>query len=667
MPFVRTPQHPVFSGPVPQSPISNLQSPITSWDLHFWSPDHVSARGAYTKPEGGACVTLVDSGTDTGLEWVQMLECYRGKGLYLLNQFPVIGKDATEPMARDLALRLVRYIAGAEGFRQPIQPLYVVAQPGSAALDRLKAVGVDCRVLQPETAWPTGATVLLDAGGLPDSFAPPAAWRTAVADGATVVVNGPVPAQSNLLAALAARPVTLTAQPYGMWEGRGYRNGFTWLTAGLSQIDLYWKDYDGAEAGSGQAENPKLKIEDLCWWSAAADGMTEHIFPGALVELPVGKGRLIVDTLRWETGKTKIDGLTARVVSALMIGLGVGIEPYVPPRSLPAGVTYQPVDLSAYANRGFVDEVGDDGKGGWTDQGPKLDLREFPTGKQTFGGVPFLIGAEPQGCIVLRSNARPFPNLQPEEVTLPLGFPVEGLWFLHGLAYSSKGEAGRYQIQYADGSEQEIVLESGTNLRDWNGAPGGFAREKGTQSRVAWTGSTPVFPVICVYQMLWVNPRPDVAVKAVRFANPARASCPVLVGLTAAVKGLQTAVDSGAGQQARAALEKGLAAFNAGKDAEARTLLTGAITLDPALDAAHQALGQVCERLQDEDATLATYRAWAQAGARTPLPFNKIGAILERRKDYRGALDAYTRSLEIEWNQPLAIEAKQRLSGLVGR
>jgi Tfp pilus assembly protein PilF len=126
-------------------------------------------------------------------------------------------------------------------------------------------------------------------------------------------------------------------------------------------------------------------------------------------------------------------------------------------------------------------------------------------------------------------------------------------------------------------------------------------------------------------------------------------------------------MDDRARQQVRAMMEKGLAAFNAGKDAEARTLLSEAIKLDPALDAAHQALGQVCERLQDEDATLAAYRAWAQAGARTPLPFNKIGAILERRKDYRGALDAYTRSLEIEWNQPPAIEAKRRLADLVGR
>ena len=40
MPFVRTPQHPVLAG-------------VTSWDLHFWNPDHVSARGAYAKPDSG--------------------------------------------------------------------------------------------------------------------------------------------------------------------------------------------------------------------------------------------------------------------------------------------------------------------------------------------------------------------------------------------------------------------------------------------------------------------------------------------------------------------------------------------------------------------------------------------------------------------------------------
>ena len=59
--------------------------------------------------------------------------------------------------------------------------------------------------------------------------------------------------------------------------------------------------YDGSEGAVGQAEQPKLKIEDLCYWSVKAQGAVEHVYPGALVEIPVGKGRLIVDQIRWET------------------------------------------------------------------------------------------------------------------------------------------------------------------------------------------------------------------------------------------------------------------------------------------------------------------------------------------------------------------------------
>ena len=41
--------------------------------------------------------------------------------------------------------------------------------------------------------------------------------------------------------------------------------------------------------------------------------------------------------------------------------------------------------------------------------------------------------------------------------------------------------------------------------------------------------------------------------------------------------------------------------------------------------------------------------------------------ILEKRKDYKGALEAYTQSLKVEWNQPPIIEAKSRLEKLVGQ
>ena len=117
MPFVRTPQHPVMSG-------------LTSWDLHFWSPDHVSAAGAYSKPDAGPFITLADSGTDVGLEWVQLMECYRGRGSYLLNQFPVAGKYAAEPMARELLQRLLSYATGAHLWRTSCRKAAGVRQSG---------------------------------------------------------------------------------------------------------------------------------------------------------------------------------------------------------------------------------------------------------------------------------------------------------------------------------------------------------------------------------------------------------------------------------------------------------------------------------------------------------------------------------------------------------
>ena len=58
------PTHPILRG-------------ITSADLHFWAPDRVISRGAYTKPEGGPATTLIDSGTNIGLEWTQLMESSR--------------------------------------------------------------------------------------------------------------------------------------------------------------------------------------------------------------------------------------------------------------------------------------------------------------------------------------------------------------------------------------------------------------------------------------------------------------------------------------------------------------------------------------------------------------------------------------------------------------
>ena len=397
MPFVRAPQHPVLSG-------------VASWDLHFWSPDHVSARGAYSKPDGGAFVALVDSGAETGLEWVEMMECYRGRGFYLLNQFPVVGRYDVEPMAGELLNRLMAYAAGEKPFRTPTARLLVSAEPASAVVSKLRSLGVSLSMVDGDPPLTEASILLVDAGRLPAAFAPPARWSDALRSGATLIVHGARPEHDAWLSALAGKQVSLTAQPFGMWEGRAYRNGYTWLTPGLSQIDLYWKRYDGSEGRRRQADDPSLKIEDSIRYSAAAQGAVEHIFPGGLVEIPVGRGRLVLDQLRWETPNPQLERLSARVVSALMTGLGVAIEPYAPARALPREIAYKPLDLTSLANRGFIDEKGEDGQGGWSDQGPDCDLRSFPTGRQNFGGVPFLVGAEPRCCIVLQVRRAALPR-----------------------------------------------------------------------------------------------------------------------------------------------------------------------------------------------------------------------------------------------------------------
>jgi hypothetical protein len=431
------------------------------------------------------------------------------------------------------------------------------------------------------------------------------------------------------------------------------------LTAGLSQVDLYWKRYEGPESAWAQAENPEYTIEPLQDWSVSAAGGRELIFPGALVVLPVGKGQLVMDQRRWFTSHEKLSAMANRNLSTLLLGAGVELAPVGRPRALPPVVAYEPIDLTPFATRALADDVAEDGVGGWSDQGPKGDLRSFSTGSQNLGGVPFAIGAAPRSCIVLSSKARPFPEKLPGEVTIPIGYPTEGFYFLHAAAYGGDYVA-LYQIQYADGTTADMPLMAGVNIQDWSG-PGPFMREKGTQSIVAWTGSCPMFPLIGVYRMLWVNPKPALQVKAVRFANPALEAVPILLGLTAVVPKNGTSKAPDALIRAQALLADASRAVAAKDDAAAEKLLKEATVLEPSLTAAHQALADVHARKGDENAELATYQAWATAGAATPLPYNRIGEILERRKNYKGALDAYTKSLEIEWNQPPAIEAKARL------
>ena len=608
--FLRTPQHPILKG-------------LDSWDVQFWSPDHVVGRGSYSRPDAGSFVPLIDGAGDhdrasrSAMDWNQLLECCRGRGSYLLCQLPLVEKYDVEPMARELLARIIAYEAIGAQFLTPAKSLKLVADPAALTTAKLKDMEVAFQPTAADAKLDRESVVLVDAAALPADFSAPAGWKKAMEQGAVILLHGATPAQKPLLEALAGKPVEITAQPYAMWEGRGCRNGFTWLTPGLSQVDLYWKVYDGSEGGAAQSEWPKLKIEDLCRWSVRADGAVEHVFPAALVEIPVGRGKLVVDQIRWETTNKKIEHLTSRVVSAMMTALGVRIAPYAPPRSLPADVVFKPIDLLGLLQPGVQGRRGGRWQGRLARSGTRMrTCAGFRRASRTSAACPSQsarsraaasCSSRPVGrCRTFIRMKRPY-RLDSPSRGFPSCTPPRG----------EQAPTGLYQIQYADGTAAEIVLVENENIFGWTRAPAEFPRERGTRSRVAWTGTTKLFPVICVCQMLWVNPKPEMPVKAVRFANPQKNMCPVLIALTAAVKPGKANVAAIAAAQAKARLwlKKGIAAVNAGKDAEARTAFQQALAADPKLDAAHQRLCELEERGHDEKALLAAYKAWAASGA----------------------------------------------------
>jgi hypothetical protein len=527
----------------------------------------------------------------------------------------------------------------------------------------LADVGVAFDAVQASAGIEPADAVLIDAAA-PVRDADRQSWARGLAEGATLVVCGAGPPDAGWLSLVAGRTVTITVPPYRMWDGRGYRQGYEAPVAGLSQIDLYWKTYSGNEGANGQAEDASLTIEPLQDFAASIAGGDELVFPGALVRVPVGRGTLLIDQRRWSTRHEKLRKLADRNLAALALGLNVNVAPAITLRELPRGVTYRPVDLSAFANRALADEAPDDGTGGWTDQGPTGDLRSFPTGLHTFAGVPFNVPDGPRSLVVLACQDRPGADKMPYEVTIPLGQKLEGLCFLHSCAYSGYDtEVGLYQVQYEDGTKADIPLDADVNIRDWVGTPGLLLREKGTVSAVAWSGSTKMFAVVAVYRMTWVNPRPEATIRALRFAHPSRQGVPILMGLTAIVGPDQKQPAQAATGRAQELFAQAAREPDSGK---AKALLQQAVAADAGLSAAHQALADLCEKAGDQDGAFKTYQAWAQAGAATPLPYNRIGQILEKRKDFKGALEAYTKSLAIEWNQPPIIEAKSRMEKLAG-
>ena len=197
------------------------------------------------------------------------------------------------------------------------------------------------------------------------------------------------------------------------------------------------------------------------------------------------------------------------------------------PPSFAAGpADFSPVDLSAAANLGRIDEVAYDGKG-WVDMGPNADLRALKAGVVPMAGVPFTIldeAANGGKSVVALQNRLYTDKTLPEAVEIDMkGLKAASLIFLHcldnapGSNYLRRSElAGYYFFVYEDGTYAKREIKYAINTGNWDGlrlaweyAPAGDTMPG---AKLAWRGQTASGLPAHLYMTEWTNPKPNLRI-----------------------------------------------------------------------------------------------------------------------------------------------------------
>jgi hypothetical protein len=195
----------------------------------------------------------------------------------------------------------------------------------------------------------------------------------------------------------------------------------------------------------------------------------------------------------------------------------------------PATLTFTILDLSKLVNRSLADDAADDGRGGWTDDGPSLDMRGIAAGEKLYQSVPFRILA-PLSCVVLKSPARKPGDLS-DKVTIPVDQRAAMLCFLHAVAGSNGVEQARYVITYADGSQAAIPLVAGKNIRHWTDAADVLSEAGQWRAYAADSVGGPIYPRQSIWVLEWRSPKPDQTIKSIEFVGSGN-GVPILMGIT---------------------------------------------------------------------------------------------------------------------------------------
>ncbi len=504
--FPRAMEHPILKG-------------INKSLLRYWRADgNVISRADYWKPGSGNVISILDTGNIGGFLTSAMLEQFVCKGSVVLSQLHILDNLGKDPAA-DYLLRNILEYTDEPIYRKPVKS--VELSGGAVSKEVLADAGIPVS---------KKSNIIFMTGKVNDK----AEIRSAierVKRGDTLWLHGmDSDSASDWAAAGLAGLKVMNMPKHHLCKVKNAP-----IIDGLSNTDLHWE-------GMALAPMPGIYesqgLADIIEVSTELPGMDELIEHGALGIYSLGKGKIIIDNLRWAENLRSLPTKSRRIASILATNMGIKINPVGVDRSYVSGreSKYIPISVKAAANIPMNNNL--------------------VSGE--FNDIPFDINSGTNGAVLVGSSILTERTSWLKSISKPITVnkKCNALYFLvtaydpyeGGRGYGSGELIGGIDIKYADGTVKRQSLRHKVNVLNLFESMGDLR-----EGKLVWQGETP-FSIWLdkltrwegnrwvqrehpnrIYLVRWVNPQPEKNVESLQLFSTNTHVLPLLIGVTAEI------------------------------------------------------------------------------------------------------------------------------------
>lgn len=499
-----------------------LMSGFVQRDLSFWNTrqqDWISAVSALEVPSSGSCIPICDAAKGSTLLVVR-----EGDGRALFSTFNMGSALGVEPSAERLLYNFIDW-----GLKPKVPNLKTLIIAGDAVWLRSirSRIGLEGEVkAEPDRKDIRSAKLIVLSGADPstrsvlNSRMPD--FQHFLAGGGTLFVQSLDESGVKWLSELVGSELKL--RPHV--SDRAFPAVSSPTLAGLDAGSFFWT----VSAESRDISKTQAPSNEDVGREVIDGAVTPLLTPCYLGEARVGKGRIIVSTLRsldYPVRKPLIALSTLLSNAGAQLTYG-GIASTTKPL---ASWKFTPVDLTESLNLPLEDDPA--GKRGWHLGGAENDMRVFPKGAVNLNGVNYLF-SENNGNRVIAIAGTKGKGILPSEVKgIKVNANAERIYFLHNSAWGVPGFI--YRVYYKEDREKwipgqpepyvDVVVRPGENIADWWGVED---YERGdavlTGATLAWSGQNQKAAhddrKVGVFQMFWDNPHPEKTIESIDIISP---------------------------------------------------------------------------------------------------------------------------------------------------